>query len=172
MVQLSGRSRSVRKPTKSLDITDMVIAADAMHTQRATADYITGRSGHFVMTVKRNQTSLYTSLKALPWKQIGVLASSTDTRRGRRITRTIFACEVPQGLDFGAHRTGRQNPSHRHIKRHKTVEIAYRITDLTMIQAQPQAIAAWIQGHWGRKPVALRPRCHLRRRRLPHPHRI
>ena len=34
-------------------------------------------------------------------------------------------------------------------KKKKTVEIAYLITDLTMVQAQPQAIAAWVQGHWG-----------------------
>jgi predicted transposase YbfD/YdcC len=132
-----------------LDITGMVITADAMHTQKATADYITGRSGHFVLTVKKNQPSLYTSLNALPWKQIGVLASSTDTRRGRRITRTISACEVPAGFDFP--HIGQVVKIRRTVttKKKKTVEIAYLITDLTMVKAQPQTIAAWIQGHWG-----------------------
>lgn len=132
-----------------IDITGMVITADAMHTQRATADYITGRGGHFVMTVKNNQPTLYASLKELPWKQIGVLASATDTRRGRRITRTISACEVPAGFSF--HHIGHVVKIRRTVtvKKKRTVEIAYLITDLTMLQAQPQTIAAWVQGHWG-----------------------
>ncbi len=40
-----------------IDIAGMVITADAMHTQRSTADYIVGRGGHVVMTVKKNQPS-------------------------------------------------------------------------------------------------------------------
>ncbi|WP_156529342.1 ISAs1 family transposase, partial [Gordonia sp. 852002-10350_SCH5691597] len=30
-----------------IDITDMVVTVDALHTQRATADYIVDRGGHF-----------------------------------------------------------------------------------------------------------------------------
>ena len=117
--------------------------------RKATADYITSRGRHFVLTVTKNQPSLYTSLKALPWKQIGVLASGTDTRRGRRITRTISACEVPAGFDFP--HIGQVVKIRRTVttNKKKTVEIAYLITDLTMVKAQPQAIAAWVQGHWG-----------------------
>ena len=88
-------------------------------------------------------------MKRLPWTQIGVLDSSTDTRRGRRITRTISACEVPAGFDFP--HIGQVVKIRRTVTTNnwKTIEIAYLITDLTMLQAQPATIAAWVQGHWG-----------------------
>ena len=47
-----------------------VITADAMHTQRATAEAITARGGHWVLTVKANQPRLLAQLKALPWRTL------------------------------------------------------------------------------------------------------
>ncbi len=38
-----------------IDLAGAVITADAMHAQRAHAEYLTGQRGaHFVLTVKRN----------------------------------------------------------------------------------------------------------------------
>jgi len=39
----------------SMDFTDAVVSADAMHCQRETANHITDRGGHYVLTVKANQ---------------------------------------------------------------------------------------------------------------------
>ncbi|MDZ7918034.1 MAG: ISAs1 family transposase [Rhodococcus sp. (in: high G+C Gram-positive bacteria)] len=132
-----------------IDIAGTVITLDAMHTQKATVDYIVGRGGHFVMTVKNNQPTLFRALKRLPWKQIGIHRSSTDTARGRRITRTVAACEVPGGFDFP--HIGQVVRIRRTVtvKGKKTIEVAYLISDLGMIEAQPATIAGWVRGHWG-----------------------
>ncbi|ORL38664.1 hypothetical protein A6F59_25440 [Prescottella equi] len=50
----------------ALDLTGVVVTADALHCQRGTADYIAGRSGHYVFTVKNNQRSPRNLLKSLP----------------------------------------------------------------------------------------------------------
>ncbi len=62
----------------TLDITGVVITADALHCQRDTAAYIVGRGGHYILTVKDNQPTLRKRLKNLPWKQIPVLDTSTE----------------------------------------------------------------------------------------------
>lgn len=68
----------------SFDLTDTVFTADALHCQRATAAYITGRGGHYVLTVKSNQPGLRRMLKSLPWKNIPT-TSTVDTSHGRRV---------------------------------------------------------------------------------------
>ena len=44
----------------------MVITADALHTQRAHAEYLHSRGPEFVLTVKQNQPTLFATLDALP----------------------------------------------------------------------------------------------------------
>jgi len=46
----------------------MVITADALHTQRAHADYLHERGAGFVLTCKQNQPRLFAALDALPWE--------------------------------------------------------------------------------------------------------
>ncbi|WP_072690730.1 ISAs1 family transposase [Rhodococcus marinonascens] len=83
-----------------LDLTDAVVTADALHCQRATAEYIVARGGHYVFTVKNNQPSLRNRLKALPWTSIPVSSSGARRGHGRRERRTIKATEVAAGLGF------------------------------------------------------------------------
>ena len=54
-----------------LDITDAVITADALHTQRGHADYLHARGAHYLLPVKANQPTLLRRLRALPWTAIG-----------------------------------------------------------------------------------------------------
>ena len=59
-----------------LDLTDVLITADAAHTNRNHADYLHERGAHYLFTAKGNQPTLLRRLRALPWKQIGVAAPS------------------------------------------------------------------------------------------------
>ena len=83
-----GRREDQRNPhaTKLLqhipDIAGAVITADALHCQRDTAEYITGRGAHYILTVKDNQPTLRKKLKSLPWKQIPVLDRKTEHGHG------------------------------------------------------------------------------------------
>lgn len=72
-----------------LDLTEVLITADAAHTNRNHADYLHQRGGHYLWTAKLNQPTLLRRLRTLPWKQIGVAARERGRGHGRVETRTI-----------------------------------------------------------------------------------
>lgn len=70
-----------------------------MHTQTDTTTAITGAGGDYVFTVKANMPTLHQNLKSLPWKDITAWTATTADR-GRWVTRTITAVDVPDWIDF------------------------------------------------------------------------
>ncbi len=129
------------------ELTDVVVTADALHCQRDTATYITGRGGHYVLTVKGNQPRLRAQLKALPWADVPA-TTAVSSGHGRRVRRTIRAVHVPDWVDFPAAAQILQVRRTRTIKGRKVVEVIYAICSLDMTTAPPATVAAWIQGHW------------------------
>lgn len=143
----SNEIPALRDLLDSMDITDAVITADAMHCQRDTAGHITGRGGHYVLTVKANQPTLRAACKALPWHDVPAV-STTDTSHGRRVRRTIKAVQVPDWIDFPGAAQTIQLRRTRTIKGRKTIEVVYVICSLDMIAAPAATVATWIRGHW------------------------
>jgi DDE_Tnp_1-associated len=90
--------------TAGIDLTHTVITADALHTQRAHAEYLHERGAGFVFTCKQNQPRLFAALDALPWTQTPIAASVTDRGHGhghgRVTTRTIQVMPAPADLPF------------------------------------------------------------------------
>jgi predicted transposase YbfD/YdcC len=84
----------------TLDITSMVILADALHTQRATATYLHRRGADFCFCVKENQPTLYTALDTLPWPDTPIAYRQIDRGHGRITTRTIQVLPAPEDLPF------------------------------------------------------------------------
>ncbi|ETA02843.1 hypothetical protein ThrDRAFT_00004 [Frankia casuarinae] len=82
------------------DLTDVLITVDAMHAQTAHADHLHARGAHLLVTVKRNQPTVHTRLKTLPWKDVPVGHTTTGRGHGRIETRTLKAVTVPAGLGF------------------------------------------------------------------------
>ena len=82
-----------------LDLDGALITADAMHTQRSTAQWIISRGAHYLLTVKDNQPGLKRELEKLPWKDVPSI-SVPDGSHGRRVRRTITAVEAPAWIDF------------------------------------------------------------------------
>ncbi|MGW3472860.1 ISAs1 family transposase [Saccharopolyspora sp. NPDC000995] len=80
----------------TLDITNAVITADAMHCQRDTAQIIRDRGGHYILTVKANQPTLRKRVKSLPWKDIPSLSVTRERGHGRQDTRTLKAPNSPR----------------------------------------------------------------------------
>jgi hypothetical protein len=70
------------------DLTEVLVTADALHTNCGHADYPRERGGHYLMTVKANQPTLLRRLRALPWAQIGAQRPGTSPRSRPRRTRT------------------------------------------------------------------------------------
>jgi predicted transposase YbfD/YdcC len=83
-----------------LDLDGAVITADALHYQRATADYVHGRCADFAFPVKDNQPGLFDALDALPWHDVPVAHAATDRGHGRITTRTIQVLDAPGDLPF------------------------------------------------------------------------
>jgi predicted transposase YbfD/YdcC len=83
-----------------LDLEGKIVTADALHTVKATANRIRERGGEFVLPVKENRRALFDALDALPWGQVPVAHTATDTGHGRITTRTIQVLPAPDGLPF------------------------------------------------------------------------
>ena len=54
-----------------MDLTDTVLTADALHTQREHADWlVTHKHAAYLLVVKANQPALQQQFKMLPWRNI------------------------------------------------------------------------------------------------------
>jgi predicted transposase YbfD/YdcC len=83
-----------------LNLTGVVITADAPHTQHAHARQIVEASGHYLFIVKGNQPTLLSRLKGLPWRE-AILNDRTDEQgHGRREIRRMKICTVRPGCPF------------------------------------------------------------------------
>jgi predicted transposase YbfD/YdcC len=135
-----------------IDIAGAVVTADAMHAQRAHADYLIGRGAHYVLTVKRNQPQLHTQLTALPWGEVPVADATRERGHGRVERRTLKVTAVAAGLLFPhaaqAVQVVRRRRPLNSTKRWSS-ETVYAVTSLSATQAGPAQLADIIRGHWG-----------------------
>ena len=135
-----------------LDLDGAVVTADAMHTQRGTAQWIISRGAHYALTVKDNQPGLKRELEKLPWKDVPS-TSVPDGSHGRRVRRTVQAVEAPAWVDFpGAAQVIRirrtRTVNKRGGGRRRTTEVVHLICSLPMTDAPPELVASWARGHW------------------------
>jgi predicted transposase YbfD/YdcC len=153
-VEVDGKTSELsafRPLLESLDLTDRVETADALHTQRDHAAFlVTEKRAHFILVVKKNQRSLYHQLKALPWRKIPVGHTEDHHGHGRTERRGIKICTLAEGLLFPHARqaiciTRKVRP--RTGGRWTTVTV-YAVTSLNAHQATAAQIARWIRSHW------------------------
>ncbi|MDQ1537892.1 MAG: hypothetical protein QOE58_2285 [Actinomycetota bacterium] len=132
------------------DITDAIITADALHTQRAHADYLFGRDAHYILIVKGNQPSLHRQLRSVPWKQVPAVDTTSDKGHGRVETRTVKLIEIPAGIAFPHAALAIQITRTRRpfASRKVSREIVYAVTDLTYDDTTAAELADAIRGHW------------------------
>jgi predicted transposase YbfD/YdcC len=134
-----------------VDLAGTVVTADALHAQRAHAEYLAGQRGaHYLITVKRNQPGLHAQLAALPWRQVPAADDAREKGHGRAEWRTVKVTAVAAGLAFPHAAQAIQI-----IRRRRplngtkwSTETVYAITSLTATQARPAELAAIIRGHW------------------------
>jgi predicted transposase YbfD/YdcC len=133
-----------------LDLDQAVVTADALHCQRATADYLHRRGADFILPAKDNQPGLFDALDALPWRDVPVAHAATGRGHGRIETRTIQLMDAPGDLPF-------PHVSQAYlIERHVTALdgtplsdiAALGVTSLDATRASPQTIASLVRGQW------------------------
>ena len=131
-----------------LDLTDTVVTADALHTQREHADWlVTHKHAAYVLIVKANQPALHHQLKTLPWHEVPVADHTRDRGHGRVEIRRLQVTTIA-GLDFphatqAIRITRRVRPLHQ--LRWRTVTV-YAVTSLTAAQASPARLADYVAG--------------------------
>ena len=135
-----------------VDLTGVVVTADALHTQTDTATHLVEKlHADYVLTVKRNQKTLFTQLKSLPWAQAPTLATTRERGHGRAQTRTVKAIGLAGGTDFP--HVVQAVRLRRHVKDRRTGEVswtvAYAVTSLEVGQADAARVGALVRGHWG-----------------------
>lgn len=133
-----------------LDLTDVLVTADALHTHRGHAEYLHGRGGHYLWVVKANQPRLHAQLLALPWSQIPVVDERKDRGHGRVETRRVKLTAVGAGIGFPHARLAIQVQRRRRPigSRSWTGETVYAITSMHWRQARADVVAEAIRGHW------------------------
>ena len=138
-----------------LDLTDVLVTADAVHTNRNHADYLHERGGHYLLTAKLNQPTLLRRLRALPWTQIGVAGRERGRGHGRVETRTVSVVSLHPCPDAGGEFFPHAAQAIKLVRRRRalgsrkwTTVTVYAITSLTAAQADPVLLARWLRGHW------------------------
>ena len=153
-VDVDGKSSEIARFAPlcdTLDLAEVVVTADALHTQRDHVAYLASRGAHWVLTVKGNQPNLRAQLAALPWRSVEIGHRSAERGHGRREIRTLKVVTIAAGIAFphaaqAIQITRRTRPASGPGRWHS--ETVYAITDLPPHQARPDELAAWIRGHW------------------------
>jgi len=133
-----------------IDLTDVLLTADALHTQRGHADYLHARGGHYLLIAKANQPRLHAQLAGLPWAQVPVADQRHDRGHGRVETRRIKITSVSAGIGFPHARLAVQIQRRRRPIGSTTwsSETVYAITSLPWHRARADLLAEAIRGHW------------------------
>ena len=143
----SNEIPAVRRLLGLFHLAGVVVSVDAMHTQTDTAKLIVDAKADYVFTVKGNQPTLFSQLKALPWAKVPA-HTSTQKGHGRRATRTIKVVDAPAWVEFAGAAQIAQVRRTTSKAGKKTVEVVYLITSAGHAAASPAVLASWIQGHW------------------------
>jgi predicted transposase YbfD/YdcC len=132
-----------------LELTDHVVSADAMQTQRGHARWLREtKNAHFVFPVLDNQPILFDRLDALNWADAPVTAWSVDDDRGRHELRTIQVLPAPPDLNFP--HVAQVFLIERTVtaKGKTTYQAMLYVTSLTAEQADPADLLAYVRQHW------------------------
>ena len=132
-----------------LDLTDRVVSADAMQTQRGHARWLREtKNAHFVFPVLDNQPTVFDSLDALNWADTPVTGWSVDDDRGRHELRTIQVLPAPPELNFPHVAQVFLIERTVTVKGKTTYQAMLYVTSLTAEQADPADLLAYVRQHW------------------------
>ena len=151
--QVDGKSNEITAFAPLLDridLTDVLLTADALHTQRRHAEYLHDRGGHYLLIVKPNQPTVHAQVVGLPWSQIPVVDHHRDRGHGRVETRQVKITTVDAGIGFPHARLAVQVQRRRRPLGSTTWtrETIYAVTSLQWRQARADLVADALRGHW------------------------
>lgn len=151
---------------KLVEISQKVVTADALHTQKRVSRQIVDDDGDFVFPVKENQAKLYQNIQALfapeyPKPGFGKIqtdflsAHKVNKGHGRIESRTITTSEMLNAYSgwpglAQVYRLEREFQWRRNGKCYRiSREVEFGITSLTRQEASPERLLAIRRAHWG-----------------------
>lgn len=147
--QVQPEVPAIRELLEPLDLDGVVVTADAMHTQVDTAQWIRDQGGHYVLHRQRQPEDSAQDVQ-------GPALEEGPVRLERRHRpRAAGAAHRPRP---SRHPSGWTSPERLRFSRSdvpgparagSTLRWHTRVCSLPMEQAQPEQVAAWVQGHWG-----------------------
>lgn len=168
-VEVGRKENEIVKAPQALklaEISQKVITADAMHTQRGLATQILEARGNYVFPVKENQPQLYKNIQSLfapeyPKPGFGKIqtdfltAQKVNKGHGRIEIRTITTSEMLNAYSAWpglaqVYRLERQFHWRRNGRTYRTsCEVEFGITSLARQQASPLRLLNIRKAHWG-----------------------
>jgi hypothetical protein len=125
-----------------LDLAHAVVTFDALHSVKANITWLVEtKKAHYIAVIKTNQPTAHGQLAALPWPDIAVQHTSSATAHGRRESRSIKTCAIPDelgGIAFPHARLAiRVHRRRKETGRRETRENVYAVTSLDAHQTSP-----------------------------------
>lgn len=168
-VEVGCKENEISKAPEALklvEISQKVVTADAIHTQKRVSRHILDDQGDFVFPVKENQAKLYKNIQELfapeyPKPGFGKIqtdfltAQKVNKGHGRIETRTITTSEMLNSYSgwpglAQVYRLVREFQWRRNGKCYRTsCEVEFGITSLTRAQASPERLLKIRHAHWG-----------------------
>jgi len=133
----------------SLDITGVLISADALHTQVEHVKHLNSRGAYWLLTVKENHPNLYWTLAGLPWSNAPQHVT-VGKGHGRIETRAAWVLPAPPGVKFPG--TQQAFLIEREVRytngKQRTTAVVLGITNMTSTQAGPRQTLHANRSHW------------------------
>jgi predicted transposase YbfD/YdcC len=147
--EVDSKTNEITQFRPLLDLTDTVVTADALHTQREHADWlVTAKHAAYLLIVKHNQPALHHQLKALPWPDIPVADHTRDRGHGRVETRRLQVTTVA-GLDFPRHPGAAHHPPGPPAPLPALADHDRLRGDQPHRRPRQPHLADYVRGHWG-----------------------
>jgi predicted transposase YbfD/YdcC len=148
------------------DLHGVVITANALHTQRAHAEFLHSKAAHYVLTVKTDQRALRERIASQTWACLPAQHLCRQKQHGRTTTWQATCRRAQDWIDFPhAKQTMRlTRDRHNHNTGQSTREHVFVITSLSQEEATPAQLSEYIRGHWG-----IENRLHVHPRAAPAP---
>ncbi len=141
----------------TMDLTGVVITADAMQTQTSHAQWLLARGAHYILYTKGNQPTLHDQVRDYPWQRAPVRHTETGTRHGRTETRTLKillpASEIRARFPHVKQIFQIQRTTARTRGTDPSVVQAYGVTSLGPLDATAADLAGHIRGQWSIEAV-------------------
>lgn len=168
-VEVSCKENEIPKASevlKLVEISQKVVTADALHTQKRVSTQILDAQGDFVFPVKENQAKLYNNIQELfapeyPKPGFGKIqtdfltAQKVNKGHGRIETRTITTSEMLNAYSgwpglAQVYRLQREFQWWRNGKCYRTSsEVEFGISSLTRAKVTPDRLLEIRRAHWG-----------------------